>query len=66
MSRYIMEVLIQEFGQDGKHVERWVPVRASYATEPYSYETEDEAWSMLRICYPEVGSDRRRVREVGA
>lgn len=66
MSRYIMEVLIQEFGQDGKYVERWVPVKASHATEPYSYETEDEAGRMLRMCYPEVGIDRRRVREVTA
>lgn len=30
----------------------WISVRPT-GGKPYEYATEDEAWRMLRICYPE-------------
>ena len=43
--RYMMQVKIGD---------KWEPVIASSARYPYTFNTQEEAWDMLRVIYPEA------------
>ena len=44
----------------------WVSIKASHESEPYRYETYEEAERMLRICYPnpEIPFENKRIKKV--
>lgn len=52
---WIMEILTKNDG--------WLAVRPT-GGKPYKYNTENEAWRMLNICYPDCSPDEVRVRDV--
>lgn len=41
----------------------WAYVHRSGSIRPYLYETKEEAWRMLEMCYPDLSREDLRVVE---
>ena len=58
---WIMEVKVGTGDKDG--ATEWRAVRPSGGEPRYEYESEEEAYRMIRICYPMVSGRRVRFSE---
>ena len=57
---YVIEILVPDM-ENGKM--KWSPVHPSGGT-PYHFETEAQARNTLNLCYPDMMSERKRVRKL--
>jgi hypothetical protein len=58
-AKFIMQILIKDPSHPTK-TKSWKTVHPT-GGEAYQYNTYDEAWKMLNICYPDVMTIEKRV-----